>query len=565
MVDKGDEYIFNSRKSPIVCQHGIVSTNQPLASQIGLDILKAGGNAADAAIAVAAALNVTEPCSTGMGGDAFCLFYEANSKTVKGLNGSGRAPKAATLELFKSCGYTPDNPMPMRGGLSVTVPGAAAAWVDTVQHFGSGKISLVDILQPAINLAENGFPVQQTVAHFWAKGSSLLKDPENKHGQDMLLDGEAPKHGQVIKLPKMAQTFKEVAKYGKKGFYEGRIAQAVVDVVNAHGGVMSLEDLASHRTTYEEPISVDYKGHRVWEIAPSGQGLVALLALNILDDYDLRAMEHNSGEYLHHVIEAIRLGFADGLQYIADPSMVNVPIKELLSKKYAKERRKHINSNRTSSVIHGSPYLGSDTTYFSITDAHGNACSFINSNFMGFGTGLVPEGCGFTLQNRGYGFSLEPDHPNRLEPGKRPYHTIIPAMITSHDTALTSIFMNSMNEHAFLYAYMNMWSYIVVLLNMVEFGMNPQQAIDAPRFCVGGGYGCGNVVSLEEGIQEDTIRVLKDKGHNVEGPLVGYDRSLFGRGHVIAKGDWWRGDTSSRSDVWWGGCDPRTDSSAVGF
>ncbi|KAK6187450.1 hypothetical protein SNE40_005477 [Patella caerulea] len=554
-----DNYSFTSRRSPVISIHGLVSTSQPLASQIGIDILKAGGNAADAAVAVAAALNITEPCSTGIGGDAFCLFYDGKTKSVHGVNGSGRAPLAANLELYKSSGFTRDTPVPMRHGLTVTVPGAASAWIDTIERHGSGKLTLKEILQPAIDLAENGAPIQQTAAYFWKQGSHLLKDPKNIHGKDMLLNGEPPAQGDVIKMPKLANTFRELANNGKDGFYKGRIAQAVVDVITNHGGVMSLADLLSHKTTYDQPISVDYKGCRVWEIPPNGQGIVALMALNILEKYDLKKAGHNSAEYLHLLIEALRLSFADGRWYCADPSVTAVPVEELLSKEYAATRRNLIHTDRASSDIKkGSPFIGSDTVYFTVADEHGNACSFINSNFMGFGTGLVPEGCGFTLQNRGYGFSLDPDHPNRLEPGKRPYHTIIPAMVTSADTG------ELLCSYGVMGGFMQPQGHVQVLLNMIEFHMDPQQALDSPRICLGGGYGLSGDCAVEEGISEETIAKLKSMGHKITGPVKGYERSMFGRGQVISKGNWWCHGSSS-TDTWWGGCDPRADSVAIGY
>ncbi|XP_071130396.1 glutathione hydrolase-like YwrD proenzyme [Mytilus edulis] len=550
---------FHSRRSPVICSNGCVASSQPLASQIGIDILKSGGNAADAAVAVAAALNVTEPCSTGIGGDAFCLFYDSKSKTVKGLNGSGRCPNGLTLDLLEKQGYTEDNFFPTNHGHAVSIPGAAAAWVDTVERFGSGKLSMSEILKPAAELAEVGFPVQQTTSYFWEKGSHLLTNSRNKHGRDMLIQGRAPMTGEVIRLPHLAKTFKELGTHGKKGVYDGRIGSAISNIVQEHGGVMNIDDLRNHVSTFEDPISVSYKGYRVWEIPPNGQGMCALIALNLLESIDLKEMGANSTQYLHHVIEAIKLGFADTTWYCADASVVDVPISQLLSKDYAKQRRSLIDPNRAlQNLQKGNPFKGKDTVYFTTADKDGNACSFINSNFMGFGTGIVPEGCGFTLQNRGYGFSLDKNHPNVLAPNKRPFHTIIPAMVTYDDGGDFAM------SYGVMGGYMQPQGHVQVLLNMVEFGMDPQAALDQPRILVGGGYGFdSNSISAEEGISEEVIEELRSYGHTMTGPVIGYDRASFGRGQVIARGTLPNSD--SKSNVYWAGTDPRCDGIAIGY
>ncbi|XP_046350993.2 glutathione hydrolase-like YwrD proenzyme [Haliotis rufescens] len=556
------ELKFKSRRSCVVSRQGSVASSQPLASQIGRDVLKSGGNAADAAVAMAAALNVTEPCSTGIGGDAFCLFYDARSKTVKGLNGSGRAPSALTLDLLKGEGFSKDHPFPVTHPHAVTVPGAAAAWVDTVEKFGSGKLTMSQILGPAIDLAENGFPVQQCTAYFWNKGAHLLSDASNTHGHDLLLNGAAPRHGDLMTMPNLAKTFRAVAADGKKGFYEGRVAQSLVDVVQQHGGAMTLDDLKSHVTTFEEPISVDYRGCRVWEIPPSGHGIVALMALNILEGFDLKSKGHNSAEYLHLLIEALRLSFADTQWYCADPAKVSVPIQGMISKQYAGQRRQLISETRAKADMErGSPTTGSDTVYFTAVDCDGNACSFINSNFMGFGTGIVPDGCGFTLQNRGAGFSLDPKHPNCVAGGKRPYHTIIPSMVTSADTGDLLCTLGVMG------GYMQPQGHVQVLLNMLEFHMDPQEALDQPRFLIGGGYGLSPVIAMEDGISEETLEKLKNMGHPITGHLRGHDRSKFGRGQVITRGNWWQTGSGhvQSSNVLWSGSDPRADGQVAAY
>lgn len=563
-----DKFKFASRRSAVISKNGCVASSNPAASQIGLDILKKGGNAADAVVAVAAALNVTEPMSTGLGGDAFCMFYDNATKTVKGLNGSGRCPQKLSLEKLKSEGFDQSHPLPPGHAHTVTVPGAASAWVDTVTKFGSGKLSLQEILQPAIKLAEEGFPVHEVAAVFWEKGSGVLKRTKNIHGHELLLNGKAPGHGDVMQNPFLARTFKELALNGKAGFYTGRVADEIAQVVQQHGGVLTPQDLAVHTCTEVEPISTVYKGCKVWELPPNGQGMTALIALNILEDLDLKSMGHNSGEYIHHVAEGLRLAFADTFKFCADPEHTDLPLEKLLNKDYARQRRTMI---RKDSVISSTDLLsshldmpfGTDTVYFTTSDSEGNACSFINSNYMGFGTGLVPKGCGFTLQNRGFAFSLDPSHRNALAPGKRPYHTIIPAMVTSADK--NELLMS----YGVMGGYMQPQGHVQVLLNMLEFGLDPQAALDAPRFCIGGNT-CEpksflHTINIEEGIAEAVKKKLENLGHNVM-MVSGHDRALFGRGQTISRGSsWWRSSGNNTETVYWAGSDPRSDGLVAAF
>eukprot|EP00729_Bicosta_minor_P008015 gene8015-1693_t len=424
---------FNSRRSAVYSTHGVAASSQPLATEIGLSILKAGGNAADAAVAMAAALNVTEPCSTGIGGDCFCMFFDAATGKVSGVNGSGRTPKSLNLDQVRADGITGVD-LPLTHPHTVTVPGAAAGWCDTLDKFGTMTIDTV--LAPAIKMAEEGFPVHPMAAHGWESGSYLLKEPTNKYGGAMLKpDGQAPKAGDIMRMPELAATFREVAAKGKDGFYKGRIAEAIATVLKEMGGVMTVEDIEAHTTTFEDPIMVDYKGHQIYEIAPNGQGLTALMALNILEEFDLKEMGHNS--------TAMRLSFADTRWYVTDPEHSDIPLGGMLSKSYAKARRDLMSPDAAVvDPVKGAPADYSDTVYFSVVDGDGNACSFINSNYMGFGSGIVPEGCGFTLQNRASKMPLDPEHPN---------------------------------------------GHVQVLCNMIEFGMDPQEALDAARFCVGPG------------------------------------------------------------------------------
>ncbi|XP_063772017.1 glutathione hydrolase-like YwrD proenzyme [Pseudophryne corroboree] len=555
---------FISRRSPIVCTGGCVASSQPLATYVGLDILKKGGNAADAAVAVAAALTVTEPTNTGLGGDCFCLYYEADTRKVYGLNGSGRCPRALNLEVLNQQGYNEDNPLPPTHAHNVTVPGAAAAWADTVSLFGSKKLSLEEILHPATELAEVGFPVSELSAFQWNKGSYKLQAVNNKYGADLLINGQAPKHGQLFRNPSLANTFKVLSKGGKKEFYEGKIAQAIVQVVQSNGGVLELEDLSSHETEEVQPVCTTYKGIKVWEIPPNSQGITALMALNMLENFCVKEMGHNTADYLHVITEVLKRSVSDCHWYCADPAFYPVPTKDLISKVYATKQSRRIDLQKASEGDeHGSPFeMGSDTVYFTVVDSHGNACSFINSIYMEFGTGLVPKGCGFALQNRGNNFSLSPAHPNCLSPGKRPFHTIIPALATAgHNDDLLCTF-------GVMGGFMQPQGHVQVLLNMSEFGMNPQQAVDAPRILVV--YNKEDKkwhLYLEDGIARDVQEDLMARGHVVHWPISGYDRHMFGRGQIITKGEWWKAQQIpiSGSKVWWAGSDPRADGCAMGY
>jgi gamma-glutamyltranspeptidase / glutathione hydrolase len=535
---------FHSRRSPIYSRNGIVATSQPLATAAGLEILAKGGNAADAAVAAGAALNVTEPSSTGIGGDMFALYYSADTKRVTALNGSGRAPAALTLDRLKREGFSTE--LPPFHAHTVTVPGACAGWFDLIERHGS--LSMAEILAPAIRLASEGFPVAPITSFSWQRGAqNQLKSAPNGH--ELTIDGRGPKPGEIFRNSNLARTFEIVASEGRDAFYRGKIAEAIVSVIQQTGGCMSAEDLASHASTWEEPISVTYRGLRVYECPPNGQGITALIALNILEGFDLAALESLSTERLHYMIESMRLAFADSRWYVADPKFSNVPITELLSKDYAHERRKLINLKRaTIDPKHGTPVNSSNTVYLSVVDKFGNACSFINSNYWGFGTGIVPKGFGFTLQNRGHNFSLDPHHPNRLEPRKRPYHTIIPAMVTRDDGSLYA-------SYGVMGGFMQPQGHVQVLSALVDDELDPQSALDLPRFCIDAEESGGRV-ALEEGIPENVISDLEKMGHPIYAQAVsGYDRSLFGRGQVILR--------DAETGVLCAGSDPRADGCAM--
>jgi gamma-glutamyltranspeptidase/glutathione hydrolase len=534
--------IFNSRRSPVFGRGGMVAASQPLAVAAGIELLLKGGNAADAAVATAAALNVTEPTSTGIGGDMFALYFDAKSKQISALNGSGRAPAALNLERIKKEGF---NELPPYHAYTITVPGACAGWCDLIEKHGTQTMS--DILAPAIKMTEEGFPVAPMTSYFWNRGvERQLRSAPN--GREMTINGRAPNAGEIFKNPGLARTFRKVAEGGKQAFYQGEVAEAIAAVIEQAGGCMTTEDLAAHTSTWEEPINVTYRGIRVYECPPNGQGLTALLALNLLEGFDLGSLEPLSADRLHLEIEAMRLAFADGRWFISDPKFSKIPVPELLSKEYAAERRKLIDPRlAVLDQKRGTPVASSDTVYFSVVDKFGNACSFINSNYMGFGTGIVPKGWGFTLQNRGHNFDLDPKHPNALAPRKRPYHTIIPAMATrANDNSLFASF-------GVMGGFMQPQGHVQVLSAILDSGLDPQAALDLPRFCIDDGTS-GGLVALEDGIPNGIIADLKTRGHPVE-KVSGWDRALFGRGQIILR--------DPDSGVLTGGSDPRADGYAI--
>jgi gamma-glutamyltranspeptidase / glutathione hydrolase len=545
---------FSSRRSPVYGRNGIVATSQPLATAAGLEILAKGGNAADAAVAAGAALNVTEPTSTGIGGDMFALYYSADTGQVTALNGSGAAPSALTLDRLKNEGLLAESLPPFHAH-TVTVPGACAGWCDLIARHGS--LSMGDILAPAIRLASDGFPVAPLTSYFWGRGAArqLASAP---NGRELTIEGRAPRAGEIFRNSGLARTFETVARGGASAFYQGDIAESIVGVLKEAGGCMTMDDLASHVSTWEEPISVTYRGLCVYECPPNGQGITALIALNLLEGFDLPSLETLSAEKMHLMIEALRLAFADASWYIADPKFSNMPIKELLSKEYASERRKLIDPKRaTMDPKRGTPVASSNTVYMSVVDKWGNACSFINSNYMGFGTGIVPKGWGFTLQNRGHNFNLDPNHPNCLAPRKRPYHTIIPAMVTRAERGDNGDEAQVNKEtlyasYGVMGGFMQPQGHVQVLSALHDAGLDPQSALDLPRFCIDVDE-AGGRVAIEEGMPKATLDALGKMGHPVY-EVTGYERALFGRGQVIMR--------DPETGVLCGGSDPRADGSA---
>lgn len=511
---------------------GMVATSQRQATDAGLIALRAGGSAADAAIAAAAALAVTEPTSTGIGGDCFALYYEATTGAVTALNGSGRAPAALTLDRARAA-FTAQH------ASTVTVPGACAGWFDLIERHG--RLSMPAILEPAIALAEDGFEVGPITAHFWKLSEPLLAAAAN--ARELTIEGRAPAAGERFRNPGMVRTLRAIAAGGPEAFYRGPIAEAIVDVLAGAGGCMTAGDLAGHRSTWDRPISTVYRGHTVWECPPNGQGLAALLALNVLEGFELGALDPLGAERWHLAIEALRLAFADTRWYAADPAFAPAPLEALLSAGYAAERRSLVGERRAD-IARGAPVAGSDTVYLCAVDGDGNACSFINSNYMGFGTAIVPAGWGFPLQNRGYNFSLEPGHPNAVAPGKRPYHTIIPGLITRADGSLHGPF-------GVMGGFMQPQGHVQVVSAMLDDGASPQQALDRPRFCIEPAWGDGQVF-LEDGVPAETARALTERGHRILPGIGGFGRSLFGRGQIIRRDP--DGTLTGGSDVRADGC-----------
>ena len=519
----------------------MVATSQPLASLAGLDVLRRGGNAADAAIAIAAVLNVTEPNMTGVGGDAFVLIYSSKTKRLEGLNASGRAPRALSLDYFASRKITQ---MPAAGMEPITVPGAFDGWVSLLEKHGTMK--LADLLAPAIGYAEHGFPVMEKIAADWESEIPKLKLTPAA-ASTFLVNGGAPAPGTVFVQKNLARTLRTLARGGRDAFYRGEIARAIVDYCQKNGGFLSMEDFAAQKSEWVEPISTTYRGHTLYEIPPNGQGLTALILLNILEGINLSAMRTDAVRYYHTLIEATKIAFADRNRFIADPGFSKVPVKELLSKDYAARRRALIDPNKAiDPPAYGDIKVGSDTTYFSVVDKDRNAVSFINSIFFNFGSGIVAGDTGIMLQNRGGGFSLDPGHPNRLAPGKRPFHTIIPAMVFKDGRFLMSYGVMGGDVQA--------QGHVQVLVNLIDRGMNLQQAIDAPRVR----YISGRGVMWDDDLGAPVTSALIGRGHERVMPGAGLThRALMGGGQAIM--------IEPTSGALLGASDYRKDGMALGY
>jgi gamma-glutamyltranspeptidase/glutathione hydrolase len=535
-------------RSVVIAQHGMVCTSHPLSTEAAIDVLRKGGNAIDAAIAANAVLGIVEPEMNGIGGDIFAIVYDAKTKKLYGLNGSGRSPFTLTLDEFKKRGL---NYIPQNGPLAVSTPGCVDGWFELHKKFG--KFSMQQILSYAIDYARNGFPVADEAAFYWA-------DLKKKYGNNpnietvYLPNGQAPKRGEIFKNPALASTLEKIATNGRDYFYKGEVAKAIGAFMKKNGGFLSYKDFAEHTSTWVDPVSTNYRGYDVWELPPNGQGITVLQMLNILEGFDFSKIEYGSAEYIHLFVEAKKLAYEDRAKYYADIDFAKVLVEKLISKQYAAERRKLINLNHASDNFSAGDSLlkTGETVYLTVADDEGNMVSLIQSNFSAFGSGMVPDGLGFVLQNRGRLFTLEPGQNNTYAPHKRPFHTIIPAFITKNGKPYMSFGVMGGGFQPI--------GQVQVLMNMIDFGMNEQEAGDAPRIDHQGSSeptgekrnGSGTIY-LESGFSEEAIRKLIQMGHKVSfqepGNYGGYQCIRF----------------DADKKIYFGASDPRKDGMAAGY
>ena len=525
-------------RSMVITRYGIVATEQPLASQIGATILSQGGNAVDAAVAANAAVGVFGPMVNGIGGDLFALVYEAKSGKLYGLNASGWAPSGLTPEFLKSKGISA---MPQSGIHSVTVPGAVDGWAKLLQRFGRKK--LPEVLGPAIRYAEEGFPVTEIYSSYWIGSEKKLRKDENATAV-FLPQGRAPRTGEIFRNPDLAWSLKQIAKHGRSAFYEGEIAKRLVSYSRSVGGTMAAEDLANYSSEWVEPISTTYRGWTVYEIPPNGQGIAALMMLNLMESFPLAEFGPASAKSFHVMIEAKKLAYADMLRYVCDPKVNKVPVAGMLSKDYARQRAKLLNMAKANCQVEPGkpPPTGTDTAYLCTVDAEGNMVSYIQSNYAGFGSGLVAPGTGFILQNRGGLFSLEPDSPNVLAGHKRPLHTIIPAFMSQGDVRIAFGIMGGWNQSQ---------AHAQFVSDVVDHKMNIQAALEAPRFTKMTFEGCD--VELERRVPASVREELAAKGHQIQ--LLGDFATSVGGGQAVLR--------DFAAGINYGASDPRKDGAAV--
>ena len=534
-----------STRSEVIAKNGMVATSHPLASQIGVDILKSGGNAIDAAIAANAAIGLMEPTGNGIGGDLFAIIWIEKDKKLYGLNASGRSPKNLPLSYFKENNISK---IPAYGPLPVSVPGCVDGWFEMHDRFG--KLTMKKILDPAIHYAENGFPVTELVAHYMKLSEKrFINYPNFK--ETYTIGGSTPVKGQIFKNKFLANTFRVIAKEGRKGFYEGPLAKTISEFIIEQGGFLSYDDLKNHKSDWIEPVSTNYRGFDVWELPPNGQGIAALQILNLLEKFDIKSMGFGSAEYIHHFVEAKKIAFADRAKYYADMDFNKIPVDYLISKEYADKRRSEISKTRAARSVKAGEIENGDTIYLTTADNEGNMVSLIQSNYRGMGSGMVPPELGFMLQDRGELFSLDEEHFNVYAPGKRPFHTIIPAFITKDQKPFVSF--------GLMGGAMQPQGHAQVVINLVDFEMNLQEAGDAPRIRhvadeqpTGGEMLDGGEVSLESGFEYKEIRKLMRLGHKIIfslGPYGGYQAIMF----------------DEDLGVYFGASESRKDGSAMGF
>ncbi|GGB39059.1 gamma-glutamyltransferase [Lentibacillus populi] len=527
---------YSITRNATYANNGMVATSQPLASQAGLDILKQGGNAVDAAIATAACLTVVEPTSNGIGGDAFAIVYM--NKKLYGINGSGPSPKSISIDALKRSGY---DEIPKYGWIPVMIPGAPGTWAEVSKRFG--KLPLIKVLQPAITYAVEGFPLSPTLAKYWKRAynkfSRSLTDPAFKSWFETFAPkGRAPKVGEIWSSSDHADTLREIAETGAESFYRGKLAEKIATFSSKTGGYLTLEDLSDYKPEWVEPLSVSYRDYNVWELPPNGQGIIPLQAMNILKGFDFT--ERDTVNTYHKQIEAIKLAFADGFQYITDKYHMKIEPTELLSEAYGERRRQMIKEE--ASLPEAGESVSSGTVYLATADGEGNMVSFIQSNYMGFGSGLVVPETGIALQNRGHNFSFDPNHVNALKGGKRTLHTIIPGFLTKGDEAI--------GPFGVMGGFMMPQGHVQVLMNTIDFKLNPQAALDAPRWQ----WLRDKVVEVESRFPHHLAAGLEEKGHDVR---IAMEANSFGRGQII-----WRDPDTG---VLCGGTESRTDGSIASW
>jgi len=539
-------------RSEAMAPSAMAATSQPLATEAALEILRRGGTAVDAAIAANAVLGLTEPTGSGIGGDLFAIVWDPKSRKLHGLNASGRSPRSLSLDYFTSRGM---DKIPSYGPLPVSVPGTVDGWFELHARFG--RLTMQDILAPAIHYARDGFPVTEVIALGWQRNTSRLEEFPGFR-ETFMPSGHAPAKGEMFSNPRLAKTYDRIAREGRDAFYKGAIARAIAAYMKDNGGFLSYDDLATHRSEWVEPVSVNYRGYDVWELPPNGQGIAALQMLNILEGYDIAAMGFGSPDYLHLLAEAKKLVFEDRGRYYADPEFADVPVKRLVSKEYAAERRALIDPERAATTYAPGdmPTGGSDTVYLTVADADGMMVSLIQSNYRGMGSGMTPGELGFILQNRGELFSLKAGHPNVFAPGKRPFHTIIPAFVTREGRPLMSFGVMGGD--------MQPQGHAQIIVNLVDFGMNLQEAGDAPRLQHGlernGSHDPdqtlidGGFVILEPGFAPEVVAELRRRGHQVIEAENGY---MFGGYQAIRR--------DPETGAYTGASESRKDGHAAGY
>ncbi len=532
-------------RSEVIAQNGMAATSHPLATQVALDILKMGGSAVDAAIAANAILGLMEPTGCGIGGDLFAIVWDEKTQKLHGLNASGRSPKGLTREHFINEGY---EYIPSYGALAVSVPGTVDGWFELNEKFG--MLEMEAILKPAIDYARDGFPVTELIAYYLDRSANILGRFPN-FNETYMPDGKMPAKGEIFRNPYLANTYETIARGGRDAFYKGDIARIIEAYIHENGGFLSYEDMSSHTSEWVDPVSANYRGYDVWQLPPNGQGIAALQILNILEGYDIASMGLYSPEYIHTFVEAKKLAFEDRAHYYADMDFSPVPVERLISKEYAAERRKLINPERAARRYDKGLMETPSTIYLTVADKAGNMVSLIQSNYRGMGSGMTPPGLGFVIQNRGEGFTLSPGYFNTYEPGKRPFHTIIPGFITKNGVPYMSF--------GVMGGAMQPQGHAQIVVNMIDFGMNLQEAGDAPRIQHSGSseptgqrMTDGGVVMLESGFPYETIRDLIGKGHRVQwavGPYGGYQAIMW--------------DPVNR--VYYGASESRKDGQAAGY